>query len=147
MNLAELLGASAQRVPSALALVSGTRPITTYRELAQRVAGRAHTLSRQHGIGPGHQVAIYATNSPEYLEYLFAIWWAGATAIPLSADAAPPGGCGASRRFAGVTVPRVGRQGRRGRGRDRPCPVLEWAEITVADQQVRPREMAADDPA
>ena len=85
MNLAELLGASAQRVPSALALVSGTRPITTYRELAQRVAGRAHTLSRQHGIGPGHQVAIYATNSPEYLEYLFAIWWAGATAIPLSA--------------------------------------------------------------
>ena len=85
MNLAELLRASAQRVPSSPAIVEGTSVRATYRDLATNVAARAQALSRHHGIGPGTRVALYATNSPEYLEILFAIWWAGATAVPLSA--------------------------------------------------------------
>lgn len=84
MNLAELLNAAAQRVPSSPAIVSAATVRSTYRELAAEVAGRAHTMSQRHGIGPGRRVAIYASNSPEYLEILFAIWWTGATAIPLS---------------------------------------------------------------
>ncbi len=147
MNLAELLGASAQRVPFAVALASGNRPIATYRDLAQQVAGRAHTLTQRHGIGPGHQVAIYASNSPEYLEHLFAIWWTGATAIPLSAMLHPREVVAlladARASLCLVSTDKAEELA----SESAPCPVLECTEITVADQHDRPRVMDASDPA
>lgn len=147
MNVAELLGASARRVPFAVALASGNQPTATYRDLAERVAGRAHTLTHRHGIGPGHQVAIYGSNSPEYLEFLFAIWWSGATAIPLSSMLHPrevvtlladarASLCLVSTDKSGDLV-----------SESAPCPVVEWTEMAVADQQNQPRVMDASDPA
>lgn len=85
MNLANLLAATARRVPQAPALLSGDQVLSSYGELADAVAGRAATLIHKHGIVPGSRVAVYASNCPEYLEVLFAIWWAGGTAVPLSA--------------------------------------------------------------
>ena len=85
MNLANLLANTARRVPHAPALLSGNRVLCSYRELAGAVAGRAAALVHDHGVGPGSRVAVYASNCPEYLEVLFAIWWAGGTAVPLSA--------------------------------------------------------------
>lgn len=84
-NVAHLLEASAQRVPSAPALMSGDRLVRSYRGLAGAVAARAETLRRRHGIGPGSRVVLHAGNCPEYLEVLFAVWWTGATVVPLSA--------------------------------------------------------------
>jgi long-chain acyl-CoA synthetase len=84
MNVAELLNAAARQFPASPAIVSGTSVRSTYRELADHVAARADAMARLYGIGPGKRVALYAGNSTEYLEILFAIWWAGATAIPLS---------------------------------------------------------------
>jgi long-chain acyl-CoA synthetase len=37
------------------------------------------------GVLPGDRVALFAANCPEYLEVLFAIWHAGAVAVPISA--------------------------------------------------------------
>ena len=85
VNLAHLLLGSAQRVPDAPAVLSGDRVVSTFRGLAASVAGRAATLSRVHGVGPGSRVALYASNGPEYLELLLAVWRTGATAVPLSA--------------------------------------------------------------
>lgn len=85
MNLANLLVATARRVPQAPALLSGSRVLSSYGELASNVAGRAATLIHRHGVRPGSRVAVYATNCPAYLEVLLAIWWAGGTAVPLSA--------------------------------------------------------------
>ena len=147
MNVAELLSASAQRVPFSVALASGNRPLATYRSLAHQVAGRAHTLSQRHGIGPGHRVAIYADNSPEYLEYLLAIWWTGATAIPLSAMLHP-------REVVALLVDSRASlclvstsKADELANETSPCPVLECNELTVADNNDSPREMGAIDPA
>lgn len=85
MNLANLLVATARRLPHAPALLSGDRVLSSYGELAGSVAGRAASLVHRHGVRPGSRVAVYATNCPEYLEVLLAIWWAGGTAVPLSA--------------------------------------------------------------
>lgn len=84
-NLANLLVASARRVPHSAAVLSGGQVLRSYRELAGAVAARAGVLQRRHGIVPGSRVALYANNAPEYLEVLFAAWWAGATVVPLSA--------------------------------------------------------------
>jgi long-chain acyl-CoA synthetase len=147
MNLAELLVASARRVPFSVALASGNQPIATFRSLAQQVAGRAHTLTKQHGIGPGHRVAIYAENSPDYLEYLLAIWWTGATAIPMSAMLHPrevvallldsrSSLCLVSTIKANELASELV-----------PCPVLECREVSVADHTDPPRVMESFDPA
>jgi len=37
------------------------------------------------GIAPGERVALFLYNCTEYLECLYAIWWAGAVAIPINA--------------------------------------------------------------
>jgi long-chain acyl-CoA synthetase len=147
MNLAQLLSASAQRVPFSVALASGNRPIATYRSLTEQVAGRAHTLTKRHGIGPGHRVAIYAENSPDYLEYLLAIWWTGATAIPLSAMLHP-------REVAALLVDSRSsiclvstNKAEELASEIVPCLLLELAEVTVTDQNDPLRVVDASDPA
>lgn len=142
MNLAELLASSARRVPSAVALSSGTRTVATYGELTRRVAGRARTLAQRHGIGHGHRVALYAGNSPDYLEHLLAIWWSGATAVPLSSMLHPREVVAllADSRASLCLVSGADLE-------SAPCPVLECHEILASDEYDSPREMASDDPA
>lgn len=83
MNLAWTLAASGLAVPDAPAVVVDDAVECDYRTLVRRVAARAGSLQTR-GVRPGDAVAIYASNRPDYLEVLYAIWWAGATAVPLS---------------------------------------------------------------
>ncbi|OUS06152.1 fatty-acid--CoA ligase [Gammaproteobacteria bacterium 42_54_T18] len=55
----------------------------TWRELEQRVAKLANALISS-GIKPGDRVAILALNSDRYLEYYYAVAWAGAVMVPLN---------------------------------------------------------------
>jgi long-chain acyl-CoA synthetase len=83
MNLAHALADSARAVPDRPAIVVDDRVDCSYATLAERVARRAGDLAQQ-GVNPGDRVVLYMSNRPDYLEALFAIWWCGATAVPLS---------------------------------------------------------------
>ena len=63
----------------------GTRVVRSYGELADRAARLAGALATQCGLKPGERVAIFAKNSPDYMEALYAIWHAGLAAVPVNA--------------------------------------------------------------
>jgi long-chain acyl-CoA synthetase len=67
------------------AIAHGTRVVRSYGELAGRAARLATALVTQCGLKPGERVAIFAKNSPEYIEVLYAIWHAGLAAVPVNA--------------------------------------------------------------
>jgi acyl-CoA synthetase (AMP-forming)/AMP-acid ligase II len=84
MNLAQLLHASARRLPQAPAIALGARTVATYGDLSARVARLAAGL-RARGFAPGDRVALAMKNCPEYYEVLFACWHAGLCAVPINA--------------------------------------------------------------
>jgi long-chain acyl-CoA synthetase len=149
MNLAELLKASALRVPSSPALVSGDTTLASYRELAGRVADRAQALAERRGIGPGQRVGLYASNSPEYLEVLFAIWWSGATAIPLSSMLHPREvDALLDDSAASLCLVSTDKSGGFTADRGSECPIVDFDDVpSLGYDMPRPREMAAGDPA
>jgi long-chain acyl-CoA synthetase len=83
-SLALLLDAPARALPDAPAVLLGDRPVRSWAGLAEAVARRAGALVTTFGIRPGDRVALVAGNCPEYLEWLFATWYAGAVAVPVS---------------------------------------------------------------
>ena len=83
-NLAGLLDGPARWGADRPAVLVGDRTVRTWAQLAQAVARRATALRDRHGVGPGDAVALFAANHPAYLEVLFAIWHAGAVAVPIS---------------------------------------------------------------
>jgi long-chain acyl-CoA synthetase len=89
MNLAQLLCASARRLPQAPALALGNRTTATYGEFASRVARLAAGMRRRHGLARGDRVALAMKNCPEYYEVLFACWHAGLCAVPMNAKLHP----------------------------------------------------------
>ncbi len=85
MNLAHLLLRSA-RLHSALpAICLGARPVADYAGMAARCARMAAALTQHHGLQRGDRVALLMKNCPEYLEALYAVWWAGLAAVPINA--------------------------------------------------------------
>ena len=84
MNLAQLLHASARRLPQAPALARGTRTVASYAEFSERVARLAGAL-RRRGLAHGDRVALAMKNCPEYYEVMFACWHAGLAAVPMNA--------------------------------------------------------------
>ena len=84
MNLSEWLVRTARRLPNAPALLSGKRVVADYTEFARRVASLASALQARLGIGPGDRVAIVMSNCVEYLELLYAAWFAGAAVVPIN---------------------------------------------------------------
>jgi long-chain acyl-CoA synthetase len=84
MNLAQLLHASARRLPQAPALARGARTVASYGELSERVARLAGGLLRR-GLARGDRVGLAMKNCPEYYEVLFACWHAGLAAVPINA--------------------------------------------------------------
>jgi len=73
------------------------------RGIATRCAGRAHSWDafrtgvarlaaglRDLGLAPGDRVAMLAHNSDRYLEWFFAVPWAGAAFVPVNTRLAPP---------------------------------------------------------
>jgi long-chain acyl-CoA synthetase len=84
MNLSEWLVRTARRSPNAPALLSGKRVVADYTEFTRRVASLASALQARLGIGPGDRVAIVMANCVEYLELLYATWFAGAAVVPIN---------------------------------------------------------------
>lgn len=84
MNVGQLLVAAARQHPEAPALARVDGDLASYGDFAGAVARRAAHLRRAWKIERGDLVALVAPNSPTYLETLFAIWWCGAVAVPVS---------------------------------------------------------------
>jgi long-chain acyl-CoA synthetase len=83
MNLAEWLSRTARLAPDRPALLVGDKVLADYRGFAghaSRLAGALRVL----GIAPGDRVALFMPNQPAYLEILYAIWFAGAAAVPIN---------------------------------------------------------------
>src|SRR6478672_2445127 len=88
MNLAAWLARAARSDPRRTAVYSGDRAWADYGTLALRVARVAAGLAAS-GLGRGDRVAIFMKNAPEYLEAMYAIWWAGLAAVPVNAKLHP----------------------------------------------------------
>ena len=85
MNLVSWLQRAARADPAAIAICRGERAWADYGTLATRVARLAGGLRARAGVAPGDRIAISMENCPEYLEILYAAWWAGAAAVPINA--------------------------------------------------------------
>jgi long-chain acyl-CoA synthetase len=59
--------------------------VASYSQLASRVAGLCCGFGRTLGLRPGACVALAMSNCPEYIELLYAAWWAGLTPVPINA--------------------------------------------------------------
>ena len=91
MNLASLLDLPSMIVPDSMVLIDttsadGPREIT-YGELREAVAQTAGLLT-ELGVGAGDRAGLFATNSAQSLEAMFAISSVGATVVPMNYRAA-----------------------------------------------------------
>jgi acyl-CoA synthetase (AMP-forming)/AMP-acid ligase II len=71
-NLADLIEHVVDSVPDRVALIVGDRA-ETYAELEENANRLAHHLA-SHGVGPGDHIGIYAYNSHEFIETMFAAY-------------------------------------------------------------------------
>ena len=85
MNIAQLLANAARSKGEYSALCLGPQQVATYSVLARHVSGLAASLRERLDLQPGDRVGIVMTNTPEYIEVLFAVWWAGLVAVPINA--------------------------------------------------------------
>jgi len=85
MNLAQLLVRAACSYPERPAVLWGAEVLRNYRQLAERSERIASYLSHVLGLKPGDRVALYMTNHADYLEILYAAWWAGLVVVPVNA--------------------------------------------------------------
>jgi long-chain acyl-CoA synthetase len=85
MNVAIFLTKAARTFAARPAVSLGAEPYLTYGALSSRVAQLAWTLTHRFGLQPGDRVALAMSNSPEYVEILYAVWHAGLTAVPMNA--------------------------------------------------------------
>jgi acyl-CoA synthetase (AMP-forming)/AMP-acid ligase II len=81
-NLTQFMTSAADTRPSATATIMGTRKFT-WAEHRVRVSKLADSL-RKLGAKPGDRVAILALNSDRYSEYYNAVWWSGASVVPMN---------------------------------------------------------------
>jgi len=89
MNPANWLIETAKTFPESPALFKGTECVATYHDFARQAAAIGATLQRQYNIKNGDRVALFATNSTEYLTAMYAIWFAGAAVVPINAKLHP----------------------------------------------------------
>ncbi len=89
MNIANWLDEAGLRYPKRAALFEGRRQVANYGAFLDLVRHRAAYLIDEHGIAPGDRVALFMKNCCEYLELLYAIWWAGAVAVPINGTLHP----------------------------------------------------------
>lgn len=84
MNLANWLHQTGLVRPQAPAIRFGLDLHASYSEFAFRSWAIGAHLRDDHGVRPGDRVALFAKNCPEYLEVLYAVWWIGATVVPIN---------------------------------------------------------------
>jgi long-chain acyl-CoA synthetase len=89
VNLAHLLARSARVFPARPAVASGERVLADYGALARRCAALSSASRTTLGLAPGDRVGLVMTNSPEYVEILWAAWWAGLAVVPVNAKLHP----------------------------------------------------------
>jgi len=77
-----------QLYPNQRALISAEGSVT-WSQFGERVARLAGALQAL-GIEPGDRVAILANNAPRYVEYYFAVLWAGGVLAPVNTRWAQP---------------------------------------------------------
>ena len=81
MDLIKLLEENVQKFPDKPAVIFRDKPIT-FLELRDRVFRLAYSL-KELGIKRQSKVAIYLPSCPEYIVSYLAVWFLGATAVPL----------------------------------------------------------------
>lgn len=89
MNIANWLDEAGRRFPKRPALFEGQQQVANYGAFVAQVRHRAVYLIDEHAIAPGDRVALFMKNCCEYLELLYAIWWAGAVAVPINCKLHP----------------------------------------------------------
>jgi long-chain acyl-CoA synthetase len=89
MNLANLLARSARVFPDAPALAFGKRVVADYRALARRCATFGAGLRSRLGLVPGDRISLFMTNTPAYVELVWAAWWSGIAVVPINAKLHP----------------------------------------------------------
>ena len=82
MYLTQGLHRALQNHPDKTATIFGARR-QSFQQLADRVARLAAALAGL-GVNAGDRVAMLAQNSDRYIEYFYAVWWAGAVANPVN---------------------------------------------------------------
>ena len=85
MNIAHLLARTARCAGARPALYHGEELLCDYRALARRAAGIGGWLRNELKLTPGARVALFMTNTPEYLECFYGIWNAGLVVVPINA--------------------------------------------------------------
>lgn len=85
MNIASWLERAGLSHGARPAVGYGVRVVRSYGELAERAARLAGALRSECALASGDRVAVFAKNSPDYLEALYAIWHAGLAAVPVNA--------------------------------------------------------------
>lgn len=85
MNIAHLLRRSGQIYADRPAVWHGDELCFDYRTLAARTAALAGYLRSTFDVQPGERVVIFASNVPQYIEALQAIYWAGGVSVPVNA--------------------------------------------------------------
>ena len=85
MNLATFVQRAARLYPGLPAVCLGTHVVADHAAFAARCARMAGALQQRHGLRRGDRVALLMKNCPEYLEALYAAWWAGLAAVPVNA--------------------------------------------------------------
>jgi long-chain acyl-CoA synthetase len=89
VNPAHWLARSARIAPQRVAIFHGRKPWRRHGELAARVARLAAALRGRLSLANGARIALVMPNAPEYLEVLYAAWWAGLAAVPVNAKLHP----------------------------------------------------------
>ena len=89
MNLAHFLARSARIFPGRPAVASGERVLADHGSLGRRCAAMASALRATLRLEPGDRVGLLMANSPEYVEILWAAWWAGLAVVPVNAKLHP----------------------------------------------------------
>ena len=89
MNIASLLVAAARAFPERPAISVGNETVATYEQFVQRVSRLAGGLRKRCGGKPGARVAIVASNCPQYIETMWACWYAGLCVVPVNAKLHP----------------------------------------------------------
>lgn len=89
MNVAIWLRRTAQRMPSAAAILVGTHVERDYGSFARNAGSIGSDLARRYGVGLGDRVALFLPNCSAYLELLYGAWFAGAAVVPINAKLHP----------------------------------------------------------
>lgn len=88
MNLAQALENTAERNPTAVAVVFEGEE-TTYAAVRHQAVRAAVSLT-DLGVQPGDRVAIWMANHPSFISALYGIWRVGAVAVPVHSALTQP---------------------------------------------------------